>query len=110
MTNSINSGNDHRSVTVAKLPNCDVCASAGIRDQVAKYDGKTIMGPWANMCQACFADLGVGLGLGRGQELIMRQADEQPHDRRRDLWAAIEAGNLDLAEEIIGDGDLAGWL
>lgn len=42
---------------------CDFC------DNTARYDGKTIIGPWAYMCQNCFESHGVGLGTGRGQKL-----------------------------------------
>lgn len=31
------------------------------------YDAKTVYGPWAFLCPACFARIGVGLGIGRGQ-------------------------------------------
>lgn len=30
-------------------------------------DGKTIEGPWANMCERCHYVHGCGLGNGRGQ-------------------------------------------
>ena len=45
-------------------PTCDIC-----NKQPAKYDGKTIMGPWAYMCEECFKVYGEGLGLGKGQVL-----------------------------------------
>lgn len=43
---------------------CDFC-----RTSVGEYvDGKTIYGPWANMCLTCYKTKGVGrLGLGLGQ-------------------------------------------
>lgn len=41
---------------------CDIC-----QIQVAVIDGRTKTGPWANMCQDCFEQLGCGLGLGKGQ-------------------------------------------
>jgi len=44
---------------------CDICKAA-FTDVV--YDGKTLHGPWAFMCEDCFQDLGVGLGTGRGQK------------------------------------------
>jgi cytochrome c553 len=50
---------------------CDLCTTP-ITDTF--IDGKTIMGPWANMCSTCHEDKGVGLGLGRGQ-LYGKQAD-----------------------------------
>lgn len=31
-------------------------------------DGCTIHGPWAYMCTQCHHQVGVGLGLGRGQK------------------------------------------
>jgi hypothetical protein len=51
------------SVKVQQLPSCDICGSQ------AEYDAKTTMGPWANMCQPHFEQLGVGLGTGLGQKL-----------------------------------------
>jgi len=49
-----------KEVLVKELPKCDFC------DMKAHYDGKTIMGPWANMCELHFRKFGVGLGVGRG--------------------------------------------
>ena len=46
-----------------KLGPCDFCGSP------AKYDAKTNMGPWANMCAECYSAHGVGLGLGKWQRL-----------------------------------------
>ena len=42
------------------------------RERDAAYDGKTKRGPWAYMCEECFADQGIGLGLGLGQRLEVR--------------------------------------
>ena len=58
---------DHTKVVVNELPNCDFCGKP------AKYDGKTNIGPWANMCQVCFKVNGTGLGLGFGQELVLNR-------------------------------------
>lgn len=44
---------------------CDICR-ADITDTF--IDGKTIHGPWANMCPACHKNYGIGLGTGRGQK------------------------------------------
>jgi hypothetical protein len=52
-------------VIVAERPKCSFCT------EPAQYDGKTVMGPWANMCTAHWARFGVGLGLGRGQRLLV---------------------------------------
>lgn len=43
---------------------CDLCHTEGLTTWV---DGKTRMGPWANMCLACYAVHGRGLGVGVGQ-------------------------------------------
>lgn len=57
-------------VVVPELPKCDFCDAMGINKE-ARYDGKTIEGPWANMCNAHFSVYGMGLGLGVGQRLIL---------------------------------------
>lgn len=57
----------HTEVAVSKLPKCDFCSA------VALYDGKTTMGPWANMCPRHFRTYGIGLGLGKGQKLIEKK-------------------------------------
>lgn len=63
---------------VASLPDCDIhkydLRQPGVP---ADYDGKTNglssrPGSWANMCADCFKTHGVGLGLGRGQRLVVR--------------------------------------
>jgi len=43
------------------LPGCD-----GPEDVI--IDGRTINGPWANMCVGHHKAVGVGLGTGRGQK------------------------------------------
>lgn len=58
-------------VKVAELPTCDICAHEGLTPpRTAGFDGKTIFGPWANMCPLHFASCGTGLGTGRGQKLV----------------------------------------
>ena len=47
---------------------CDFCYQERKRTE-AVIDGKTKLGPWANMCEAHFKKYGVGLGLGKGQTL-----------------------------------------
>jgi hypothetical protein len=42
---------------------CQFCGANAV------YDGRTVDGPWAYMCQQCMYNHGVGLGLGRGQRL-----------------------------------------
>jgi len=48
--------------TSAKM--CDICKHPVGATFV---DGKTTLGPWANMCEDCYKGYGVGLGTGRGQ-------------------------------------------
>ena len=57
-------------VTVLILPRCDFCQSEG-QYVLADYDGKTRMGPWANMCVGHFLNFGMGLGTGLGQRLVL---------------------------------------
>lgn len=52
---------------VTTRPACDFGCGAE-----AKYDGATVMGPWANMCVEHWAQYGVGrLGTGYGQKLAL---------------------------------------
>jgi len=51
---------------VPKKPKCDFCNAE------AEFDGRTVLGPWAYMCNLHFGQYGVGLGLGRGQKLIVQ--------------------------------------
>jgi len=57
--------------TVSVRPGCDMHRAAG-KSAPAEYDSKTHMGPWAYMCADCFRVYGSGLGMGRGQRLIVR--------------------------------------
>lgn len=59
----------HEAVVVTEEKNCDFCGGT------ATVDGKTIKGPWANMCERHFEEWGSGLGLGRGQRLIVQAYD-----------------------------------
>lgn len=57
----------NREVNVPVLPLCDICG------EEAHYDAKTKLGYWAYLCEDCYKVLGVGLGLGRGQRLIVAE-------------------------------------
>ncbi len=67
---------------VTALPDCDICTHLRGERAAAAYDGATIQGPWANMCEADFGRYGVGLGRGRGQRLVVRPAAQDPQDRQ----------------------------
>ena len=59
-------------VTVAKLPPCDVCTDGTPAD----YDAKTNLGPWANLCDRHWRRLtGQRLGTGYGQRLVLRASE-----------------------------------
>lgn len=47
---------------------CDMCRR---RLFGAFYDARTILGPWAILCVICHAEIGVGLGTGKGQKYDM---------------------------------------
>ncbi|KAA3597453.1 MAG: hypothetical protein DWQ06_13700 [Calditrichaeota bacterium] len=64
-------------VFITELPNCDICKSAEEKAVTAKYDGLTIYGSWAKMCKDCFQDYGKGLGIGQGQELILKTSQKE---------------------------------
>ena len=61
----------HTKVEVDTIPKCDFCKAE------ARYDGKINLGAWGYMCLLCFGEHGIGLGLGRGQELIRRKPKEE---------------------------------
>ena len=56
----------HKNGIVNKVKLCDFCCNK------AKFDGKTNMGFWANMCKTCFGNYGTGLGEGKGQEIVVK--------------------------------------
>ena len=53
----------------------------------AKYDGKTSYGPWGYMCQTCFDIYGTGLGIGKGQELILKDGNNGSNKRSKCFYA-----------------------
>jgi hypothetical protein len=78
---------NRKTATVEELPDCDFCKQEG-RDppEKAEYDGRTIYGPCAYMCQEHFDKYGVGLGEGVGQKLVRPIKPECPHDTDLSLW------------------------
>jgi len=58
----------HESVTVVRIPPCDVDDTHG----PAYADARIPMyGSWGNVCKPCFDHYGCKLGLGLGQRLIL---------------------------------------
>jgi hypothetical protein len=58
---------DSRVITLSNLPSCSFCG------EHARYDGATSFGAWAFMCQSDWLRYGVGLGLGKGQLLLLEK-------------------------------------
>jgi hypothetical protein len=85
---------------VGSLPDCDF--HSGVK---AEVDGKTISGPWANMCGPCYAERGVGLGAGKGQVLVLRAGGRG--DNQADFEAFMANVDRVLVSRIgLGSGDL----
>ena len=47
--------------------NCDICKDC-LKRFPTFYDGRTVHGPWAWMCEECWHWHGTGLGTGFGQQ------------------------------------------
>jgi cytochrome c553 len=47
---------------------CDTCKTDLALEYKDFVDGRTIQGPWANMCLSCHGKHGVGIGSGYGQK------------------------------------------
>ena len=82
--------------TLPALPDCDICKLefAMATPNKARYDGKTIIGQWGYMCEEHFSNVGVGLGLGKGQRIIT------PTDASTDT---VSQGELDYWEDMARD-------
>ena len=63
-------------VVVLELPKCQLPHTGEVPDAV--YDGKPNQGPWGYMCQRHFQVYGVGLGVGKGQRLVLKKEEEKP--------------------------------
>jgi len=66
---------DEDGVVDDHLPVCQFCKLAG-RNVPARYDGRTVFGSWAYMCEECWRRFGVGLGLGEGQRLVLDDSED----------------------------------
>ena len=51
------------------MTKCDICGKKAL------YDGRTINGSWAYLCQFCMDYFGIGLGQGKGQKLVQEGGD-----------------------------------
>jgi hypothetical protein len=77
---------------VARLPECDnhryYLGKPGVD---AHYNARTKTGSWANLCQPCFDTLGVGLGVGYGQRLVVTEPTQSTWLDRQDAATVDEA-------------------
>lgn len=92
------------------LPKCDFCGDT------ATVDGKTRMGPWANMCDDDFNSYGVGIGLGKGQHLVTAddpivpaqiESAQTPSEVERVRNLLLEAGIDCTIEDLTDDDEIA---
>ena len=60
-------------VVISKPRTCDMAGC----EKKAEYDAKTIYGPWGNLCQDHFDAIGIGLGTGKGQRLIVKEPTDE---------------------------------
>lgn len=96
---------------VTSLPDCDIHKhSMNTPGVTAAYDGATTMGPWANMCEPCFAQYGVGLGTGRGQRLLVAGSPEADAFTASKPTSIQPGMTLDEIDDLVGDGDIADYL
>lgn len=97
---------------VTRLPACDICKHEDGVEREATYDAKTYLGPWANVCEDHFESHTSGqLGTGHGQQFIVGEEPEMdPSEKRSAIMAALEAGDMDAAEDLVGDDDIFEWL
>jgi hypothetical protein len=93
---------------VATLPKCDFCKEAGT-ERDAKYDAKTVFGPWASMCDHHWMmnAASKSLGTGIGQRYVV---GERPDDAQKRFDDASAAGDYDGMMEAVGDGDPADFM
>lgn len=96
---------------VSRLPGCDIHGG----DHDACYDlNLAVIGQrgWANVCEGVYVEAGSpALGTGRGQRLVVGEAPERTDDDiRKDVAAAVDAGDFDALEDIVGDRDFAEFI
>lgn len=99
--------------TEADRPTCDIHTyHLDVKGVPAMYDGRTTLaGRWANMCQPCFQAVGVGLGTGKGQRILVgTKPTPDPERKRSQIQAAVNAGDLGMLQDLIGDDDPADYL
>lgn len=92
-------------VKVRKIPNCDICQTKDRGDIPAVMDGKTTLGPWwANLCENCFSEYGVGLGLGLGQRFVLAEpASNSLVQENATVTTGVSCGNCHSKHPSVAD-------
>ena len=63
-------------INIESIPECDICREFD-RKRKAYVDGKTVHGPWANMCELCFMVHGMGIGTQYLEEETYNEVKNQ---------------------------------
>ena len=95
-----------KKVERAEFPLCDMCKSA-----TAMCDAPTISGAWGYLCPDCLSIFGGPNAEAVGFEFVLPGEKRRSEDTlAKEISDAIYAGDFDLVEELVGDGDLAEFL
>ena len=94
-----------RDVFIPEAKKCDGHLHHGASTPDALYDTPTVYGSWANLCQPCMDSFG-RRSDSLTKRLVVGEAPERTRaDIRRELYAAIEAGDFEAAFDACGDED-----
>ena len=91
-----------KTVVKTELPPCVFCSNT------AAYDAPTSQGPWGYLCERCFAENACSKRIGASYRLTTVNTPEIDLETR--IALAVEEGDFDLAETLVGDGDLLDYL
>lgn len=95
-----------KKVERAEFPICDIC-----KKETAMYDAPTMYGPWANMCADDFAGHAGAGADSLGYQFVLPGEKQRSEDTlAKEIRDAVNAGDLDLAGDLIGDRDFAEFL
>lgn len=95
-----------RKVERSEFPVCDIC-----KRETAMYDAPTMYGPWANMCADDFAGHAGSNANAIGYEFVLPGEKQRSEDTlAKEIRDAVNAGDFDLAGDLIGDRDFAEFL
>lgn len=97
-----------KTVHVVTLPPCALCTYEEGMTVPARYDSPVDGGRWGYLCERHMETRGnTGLASRLSDE---PEPERSKADVRRDIYAAIDAGNADEVWDLVGDGDLLDFL